>query len=116
MPVLLAVAPLLLVMALLASGRVSALPAGAAGLAATLLVVLIAPPGNTALLPFLAHNTFVGAWLAWQVIAIVLGGIFFAFEPAISPGSPRRRPRRRRTICIRVSTSCASCWDHSPKP
>ncbi|TWT14972.1 L-lactate permease [Reyranella sp. CPCC 100927] len=93
MPVLLAVAPLLLVMALLASGRVSALPAGAAGLAATLLVVLIAPPENTALLPFLAYNTFVGAWLAWQVIAIVLGGIFFylcvrARDLAGQPASP----------------------------
>ncbi|HKU99848.1 MAG TPA: hypothetical protein VJR58_31425, partial [Vineibacter sp.] len=76
MPVLFAVAPLLLVMALLASGRVSALPAGAAGLVATVVVVLIAPPAGTTLAPFLMHNAFVGAWLAWQVIAIVVGGIF----------------------------------------
>jgi len=98
MPVVLAVIPLLLVMALLASGRVSALPAGALGLAATVVVVLIAPPTGTALAPFLLHNVFVGAWLAWQVIAIVIGGIFFyrcvrardlaSRPPATSAGPP----------------------------
>ncbi|HEX2890380.1 L-lactate permease [Vineibacter terrae] len=77
MPVVLAVAPLLLVIVLLASGRVSALAAGAAGLAATVLVVLAAPPADTGLAPFMLHQVAVGGWLAWQVITIVIGGIFF---------------------------------------
>ncbi len=77
MPTLLAIAPLLIVIALLASGRASALLAGAAGLGATLLVVLLAPPPGVALSPFLLHHAGIGAWLAWQVIAIVVGGIFF---------------------------------------
>ncbi len=77
MPVILAVAPLLLVVALLASGRVGALVAGAAGLVATVFVVLVAPPADVALAPLMLRHAGVGAWLAWQVIAIVIGGIFF---------------------------------------
>ena len=77
MPVVLAVIPLLIVIALLASGRVGALMAGAVGLLATVLVVLVAPPRDTALGPFMLRQAGIGAWLAWQVVAIVIGGIFF---------------------------------------
>ncbi|MCW5745814.1 MAG: L-lactate permease [Alphaproteobacteria bacterium] len=77
MPVVLAVLPLLLVIALLASGRASALLAGASGLAVTVVVVLIAPPARSALAPFIVRHALVGSWLAWQVIAIVVGGVFF---------------------------------------
>jgi lactate permease len=77
MSVILAVAPLLLVLALLATGRVGALVAGATGLAATLLVVLIGLPRGAEPVPFMLHQAGVGSWLAWQVVAIVIGGIFF---------------------------------------
>src|SRR4029453_5609053 len=78
MPVVLAVPPLLLVIVRLAIGRVIALVAGATGLAATLLVVLVAPPADVALAPFLLHQAAVGGWLPWQVVALVTGGSFFS--------------------------------------
>ncbi|QQS10779.1 MAG: L-lactate permease [Rhodospirillales bacterium] len=77
MPPILAATPLLIVIALLASGRVGALVAGAAGLAATVAAIVLSPPAGAALGGFLAHHGAVGAWLAWQVVAIVVGGVFF---------------------------------------
>ncbi|MEK9776306.1 MAG: L-lactate permease, partial [Quisquiliibacterium sp.] len=74
MDTLVALAPLLLVIILLASGRTTALAAGCLGLAATLLVVL-----GWAKLPIgrLAHETGVGLWLSWLVISIIVSGMFF---------------------------------------
>lgn len=71
---LLALAPLLLVLALLASGRASALAAGLAGLAATLLVAL---PRSADPLTLLQRELPAGLWLAWIVIAIVVSGVLF---------------------------------------
>ena len=70
MPTILALLPFLLVLGLLASGRVGALTAGIAGLAATILV-----SGTS--LPLLAREIPAGLWLSWQVIAIIATGIFF---------------------------------------
>ncbi len=70
----LALAPLLLVLGLLASGRVGALVAGSAGLAAT-LVVSVVVFGTTGAL--LAREIPAGLWLSWQVIAIIAAGMFF---------------------------------------
>ncbi len=66
----LALLPLLLVLVLLASGRVSALVAGLAGLAAT-----IAASGASPAL--LGREIPAGLWLSWQVIAIIAAGMFF---------------------------------------
>ena len=66
----LALLPLLLVLVLLASGRVSALAAGLAGLAAT-----IAASGASPVL--LGREIPAGLWLSWQVIAIIAAGMFF---------------------------------------
>ena len=66
----LALLPLLLVLVLLASGRVSALVAGLAGLAAT-IAASGASPG------LLGREIPAGLWLSWQVIAIIAAGMFF---------------------------------------
>ena len=66
----LALLPLLLVLVLLASGRVSALVAGLAGLAAT-VAASGASPG------LLGREIPAGLWLSWQVIAIIAAGMFF---------------------------------------
>jgi lactate permease len=66
----LALLPLLLVIALLASGRASALTAGLAGLATTIVVSGAAPA-------LLMREIPAGAWLSWQVIAIIAAGMFF---------------------------------------
>ena len=66
----LALLPLLLVLVLLASGRVSALAAGLAGLAATIAASGASPE-------LLGREIPAGLWLSWQVIAIIAAGMFF---------------------------------------
>ena len=76
----LALVPLLIVLGLLASGRVGALTAGLAGLAATLAVsaTLLWPGGGAAAVALLwSREVPAGMWLAWQVIAIIASGMFF---------------------------------------
>jgi lactate permease len=76
-----ALTPLLLVFGLLASGRASALTAGLAGLVATMLAAAwIGPDGTgsggswTALM---VREIPAGLWLSWQVLAIIVTGVFF---------------------------------------
>lgn len=102
MTTILALLPLLLVLGLLASGRVGALKAGLAGLAATLAVsaVLLWPAGGPASVAALwLREMPAGAWLAWQVIAIIAAGMFFhrctltrrgAAGSEAHPATPRR--------------------------
>lgn len=75
----LALLPLLLVLGLLASGRTGALIAGLSGLLATLAVsaLLIWPQGSAAVATLWRREVPAGAWLAWQVIAIIATGMFF---------------------------------------
>jgi lactate permease len=71
---LLALAPLLLVVGLLASGRATALGAGLAGLGATLAVAVLVLAASGELL---AREVPAGLWLSWHVIAIIGAGMFF---------------------------------------
>lgn len=73
---LIAATPLVLVLVLLASGRIGALVAGAAGLVASVLAAL-ALRGGEGFAGFALAQSLVGAWLSWQVISIVVGGVFF---------------------------------------
>ena len=72
-----ALAPLLLVIALIASRRVSTLTAGGIGwLAALAAAWLLRAPS----LPFASWaviESAKGAWLAWQAVAVILAGLFF---------------------------------------
>lgn len=106
--------PLLLVLGLLASGRASALVAGLAGLAATLLaaVALVLPArGPAALAPLFARETAAGTWLAWHVIAIIASGMFFhrclqaraAARQAHDDGGLAATPRRLWAVCFLVA-------------
>src|SRR5688572_20075072 len=76
MTLLTAAAPLVLVIVLLASGRAGALAAGAAGLVATVAAAL-ALRGGQGFADFAVAQTLVGSWLSWQVVSIVVGGVFF---------------------------------------
>lgn len=100
MTLLTAAAPLVLVIVLLASGRVGALAAGAAGLAATVAAAL-ALRGGAGFAGFVVEQTLVGSWLSWQVVSIIAGGVFFyrcvvarapshAAEP-VAPAEPEHR-------------------------
>jgi lactate permease len=99
--------PLLLVLGLLASGRTGALMAGLAGLLATLAVsaVLIWPQGPAAVLALWQREMPAGAWLAWQVIAIIAAGMFFhrctlARAAANDDGTHEATPRRLWSVCF----------------
>lgn len=98
----LALLPLLLVIALLASGRAGALTAGTAGLAATIVVagaVLGAP------LDLLAREIPAGLWLSWHVVAIIVAGMFFhrvlqARGGAAAGAGGGATPRRLFAVCF----------------
>ena len=104
----LALIPLILVLALLGSGRAGSLAAGLAGLAATVAVaggLAIADSGPAAAIALLARETPVGLWLAWQVVTIVVTGVFFyrstltrAAAPTGSADAPT--PRRLWSLCF----------------
>lgn len=88
----LALLPLLLVLVLLASGRVSALTAGLVGLAATIAASGASPE-------LLGREIPAGLWLSWQVIAIIAAGMFFHRctlargahgDSAVAEATPRR--------------------------
>ncbi len=98
MDTFLALAPLVLVLGLLASGRASALAAGIAGLAATLAV-----SGFSGAL--LAREIPAGLWLSWHVVAIIVSGMFFhrclqARNAAADGGPLAANPRRLWAVCF----------------
>jgi len=103
----LALLPLLLVLGLLASGRVGALIAGLSGLAATFAVsaVLLWPDGGPAAVALLwLREVPAGGWLAWQVIAIIASGMFFhrcTLARATAGGETHSAtPRRLWSVCF----------------
>jgi len=104
----LALLPLLLVLGLLASGRAGALTAGLLGLAATLAVsaALLLPGGGPGAVADLWRREIpAGAWLAWQVIAIIAAGMFFhrctlARRAAGGSETHAATPRRLWSTCF----------------
>jgi len=110
MTALVAPLPLLLVIALLASGRAGALGAGLAGLGATAaLAFLLAAPaaGGAAAIVALAREMPAGLWLAWPVVAIIVSGMFFhratlarPRAPAPEAGPGQATPRRLWSLCF----------------
>lgn len=109
MTTFLALLPLLLVLGLLASGRASALVAGLAGLAATLLasfVILVEARGPADLGALFLRETAAGAWLSWHVVAIIAAGMFFhrclqARDGAAgASGALEANPRRLWAVCF----------------
>ena len=95
---------------LLASGRVSALVAGLAGLSATLRGLLHHRPAEAAAAPCSARlflrETAAGAWLSWHVIAIIAAGMFFhrclqaRDGAADASGTLAANPRRLWSVCF----------------
>ncbi len=105
----LALLPLLLVLALLASGRASALVAGLAGLAATLAasatLVMGGTDGPGAVAELFRREVPAGLWLSWHVIAIVVTGVFFHRANqtrlgAQGDGAREATPRRLFSVCF----------------
>lgn len=107
MTTLLALLPLLLVLGLLASGRVSALVAGLAGLSATLAAsfsIVLQSRGSVVIGPLFLRETAAGAWLSWHVIAIIAAGMFFhrclQARGEAAGGALDANPRRLWSVCF----------------
>lgn len=91
-------APLLLLLALLASGRASPIAACGLALAAAIPAVLVSLPANVALPGFLAHETLRAAFLAFQPIAVVAGGLLFHAAVERPVGEAHRAPSAARVF------------------
>jgi lactate permease len=74
---LIAAAPLVAVILLIASRLVGVLAAGAVGWGMAVAAAALLRPELSDLPRFALAQTLAGAWLAWQVIAVILAGIFF---------------------------------------
>ncbi|PJI42117.1 L-lactate permease [Ferrovibrio sp.] len=103
MQILLYLAPIILVIGLVATGRVPLVRASFAGLIATVPAVVVALHGQRDLAEFFLIESLKGAWLAWHAIAVTLAGltvhhVIQAAAPArqteaseAAPVSPHRR-------------------------
>ena len=69
--------PLAATVALLASGRATALQAGLVGAALMAVAAAMALPDGTNAVPFLLLSGAEGAWLSAQIIVVIAGGLFF---------------------------------------
>ena len=72
-----ALAPLLLVILLIASRRVSTLAAGCIGWVAALAAAAILRDPTGDFLTWAAIESAKGAWLGWQAVAVIVAGLFF---------------------------------------
>ncbi|NKE45659.1 hypothetical protein HB662_12790 [Roseomonas frigidaquae] len=94
-------APLLLLVALLLSGRAGPVPAVLAALVAALPAVVATLDAPT--LPFLVEETLRGAFLALKPIAVVIGGLLFHAAVSGQGAAPAQavpEPRRIFVACL----------------
>ena len=100
--------PLLLLIGLLFSGRVAALPAVLAALVAAIPAAFVSLPSDIALPGFLGEQMLRGAYLALQPMGVVLAGLLFhsaVSEAEASKDAQAATPRR-----IFVATLLAGCF------
>ncbi|MCA3287801.1 MAG: hypothetical protein ING09_14735 [Roseomonas sp.] len=100
--------PLLLLIGLLFSGRLAALPAVLAALVAAIPAAFVSLPSNIALPNFLGEQMLRGAYLALQPMGVVLAGLLFhsaVSEAAASKDAQAATPRR-----IFIATLLAGCF------
>ena len=72
-----ALGPLLLVIVLIASRRVSTLTAGCIGWVAALAAASQMYDGGQPFVAWAATESAKGAWLGWQAVAVIVAGLFF---------------------------------------
>ena len=96
--ILLGLAPLLVLLGLLASGRVSPILACAGALLATLPALVV---GQGAALPgFLARETLLAVFLALQPVAVVAGGLLFHAAVSGGPQAAARPASAARIFAV----------------
>lgn len=89
-------APLLLLAALLLSGRAGPVGAALTALGAAVVAAAVTLPEVSALPAFLAEESLRGAWLAALPVALVSGGLLF--QAAATPRAPDPAPPDARRI------------------
>ena len=100
--------PLLLLIGLLFSGRVAAVPAVLAALGAAIPAAFVSLPSHIALPGFLGEQILRGAYLALQPMGVVLAGLLFhsaVSEAEASKDAQAATPRR-----IFITTLLAGCF------
>lgn len=100
--------PLLLLIGLLFSGRVAAVPAVLAALVAAIPAAFVSLPSHIALPGFLGEQMLRGAYLALQPMGVVLAGLLFhaaVSEAEASKDAQAATPRR-----IFIATLLAGCF------
>jgi len=92
--------PLLLLIGLLFSGRVAALPAVLAALVAAIPAAFVSLPDNIALPGFLGEQMLRGAYLALQPMGVVLAGLLFYAAVSGAAGTQDQAPATARRVFI----------------
>ena len=92
--------PLLLLIGLLFSGRVAALPAVLAALGAAIPAAFVSLPSNIALPGFLGEQMLRGAYLALQPMGVVLAGLLFYAAVSGAAGTQDQAPATARRVFI----------------
>jgi len=92
--------PLLLLIGLLFSGRVAALPAVLAALGAAIPAAFVSLPDNIALPGFLGEQMLRGAYLALQPMGVVLAGLLFYAAVSGAAGTQDQAPATARRVFI----------------
>jgi lactate permease len=92
--------PLLLLIGLLFSGRVAAVPAVLAALLAAIPAAFVSLPSNIALPGFLGEQMLRGAYLALQPMGVVLAGLLFYAAVSGASGTQDQAPATARRVFI----------------
>ena len=106
MILLLQAAPLLVLLALLATGRVGPLTACGVALAVALPAIALSLPAEVALPQFLWQASLRAGFLALQPMAVVAGGLLFhaAVQPATE--AEERQPTAARVFAVALPMGC----------
>jgi lactate permease len=105
MTLLVQAAPLLALLLLLASGRAGPLMACGVALALALPAIAASLPADATLTGFLPGETLRAAWLAFQPMAIVAGGLLFHAAVAPTEAAPRT-PTAARVFAVTLPLGC----------
>lgn len=106
MTLLLQAAPLVALLALLASGRAGPLLACGVGLALALPAIAVSLPAGMTLAAFLPAETLRALWLALQVVAIITGGLLFQAAVARDADTAPRLPTPARIFAATLPLGC----------
>jgi lactate permease len=98
--------PLILLVALLLSGRAGPVPAVLAALALSIPAALASLPASTDALNFISTEMLRGAWLALQPVGVMTGGLLFhaAIAAPVSTTTTAPEPRRIFAACLLMGT------------